>query len=63
MISIISPVYNEADNLIDLYERIKNVLNKIQEDFEVILVENGSSDNSLEDHKKNKKKKTQESNT
>ena len=48
MISIISPVYNEADNLIDLYERIKNVLNKIQEDFEVILVENGSEDNSLE---------------
>ena len=62
MISIISPVYNEADNLIDLYERIKNVLNKIQEDFEVILVENGSEDNSLEIIKRIRKK-TQESNT
>lgn len=48
MISIISPIFNEAENLVELYERVIATLENIQEEFEFILVENGSSDCSLE---------------
>lgn len=48
MISIISPIYNEADNLIELYKRVVAALESVHEKFEFILVENGSSDSSLE---------------
>ena len=47
MISVISPIYNEADNLIELYKRVVTALESVQEKFEFILVENGSSDSSL----------------
>jgi len=48
MISIVSPVYNEAENLIELCQRIIKVIESIKEEFEIILVENGSIDSSLE---------------
>src|SRR5208337_750561 len=48
MISVISPVYNEAENLVELCERVIATLEGTGEKFEYILVENGSSDNSLE---------------
>ncbi len=48
MISIISPIYNEAENLDELYERVVAALKDTKEDFEFILVDNGSSDRSLE---------------
>ena len=48
MISVISPIYNEAENLGELYERVKEVLGKAGEDFELVLVDNGSNDRSLE---------------
>lgn len=48
MISVISPIYNEADNLMELYKRVVAALESVQEKFEFILVENGSSDSSLE---------------
>jgi len=48
MISIISPIYNEADNLIELYKRVVATLESIHEEFEFVLVENGSNDQSLE---------------
>ncbi|HHT9105560.1 MAG TPA: glycosyltransferase family 2 protein [Candidatus Wujingus californicus] len=48
MISVISPIYNEADNLIELYKRVVASLESVHEKFEFILVENGSSDSSLE---------------
>jgi dolichol-phosphate mannosyltransferase len=47
MISIISPIYNEAENLRELCRRIIKALEATQEDFEIILVENGSYDDSL----------------
>ena len=46
MLSIISPVYNEAENLTELCARIKTAVEAAKEDFEIILVENGSSDDS-----------------
>jgi len=47
MISVVSPVYNEAANLEELCGRLTAVFEKFEEDFEIILVENGSQDNSL----------------
>ena len=47
MISVISPVYNEAENLEELCSRIIAATDLIEEDAEVLLVENGSTDESL----------------
>ncbi|MCB1144934.1 MAG: glycosyltransferase family 2 protein [Leptospiraceae bacterium] len=57
MISVISPIYNEAESLFELCERIIAAISKTGEDYEIILVENGSWDDSLkimkELHRKN----------
>ncbi|MEM3101544.1 MAG: glycosyltransferase family 2 protein [Candidatus Nitrosotenuis sp.] len=48
LVSIISPVYNEGAVISEFITRILNVINTIREyDFEVVLVDDGSSDNSL----------------
>ncbi len=46
MLSIIIPVYNEQDNLPVLYEKLVSELEKINRQFEIILVNDGSSDGS-----------------
>ena len=47
-ISIVSPVYR-AEKIVDkLVERITEEVSKITDDFEIILVEDGSPDNSWE---------------
>jgi glycosyltransferase involved in cell wall biosynthesis len=48
MISIIIPVYNEEAVLWLLHERLANVANAWTKPFEVILVNDGSADRSLE---------------
>lgn len=45
-ISIIIPVYNEEDNLWQLNEEITRVLNKLNKSWEIIYINDGSSDNS-----------------
>lgn len=45
MISIIIPFYNEKENIPLLLEEIENVKKNIKDDIEVILVDDGSSDN------------------
>ena len=47
-ISIISPVYKADDCILELYNRLVSNAEKITEDFEIILVEDGGSDNSWE---------------
>jgi dolichol-phosphate mannosyltransferase len=47
-ISIILPIHNEAENIPLLYERLKNVLEGEVSDWEIIFVNDGSSDNSME---------------
>lgn len=56
MISIVSPVYNEAGNLEELCKRIRSVMEAGKEDYEIIFVDNGSTDRSLEVMKELKKK-------
>jgi glycosyltransferase involved in cell wall biosynthesis len=46
-LSLIIPVYNEQDNLPFLFEAIYKVMNSINQSWEVILVDDGSQDNSL----------------
>ncbi len=46
MISIIIPIYNEKDNIQILYGRITSELKKIGRPFEILLINDGSTDNS-----------------
>lgn len=46
-LSLITPVYNEGENLPLLYDAIQQVMNGIGKVWEVIFVDDGSRDNSL----------------
>jgi len=48
MISIIIPIYNESENLEQLSTRLTNAAPSWKEDYEILLIDDGSSDNSLE---------------
>jgi len=45
-LSIVVPVYNEADNLEKLYSRLTSVLDHENKPYEIILVNDGSRDNT-----------------
>ena len=47
VISIVSPVYNEEAGLPALYERVSAVMATVSETWELILVNDGSQDNSV----------------
>ncbi len=47
-ISIIAPIYNEYENLPELYRRVKEVMETAGEDWELVLVDDGSTDGSTE---------------
>ena len=46
-ISYIIPVYNEEENLQPLFDDIKNVTEKVSLPFEIIFIDDASTDNSL----------------
>ncbi len=46
--SIIAPIYNEFENLPELYRRVKEVMDSTGESWELILVDDGSSDGSTD---------------
>jgi glycosyltransferase involved in cell wall biosynthesis len=46
--SIIAPIYNEKDNLPELYRRVKEVMDSTGEPWELILVDDGSTDGSTD---------------
>jgi undecaprenyl-phosphate 4-deoxy-4-formamido-L-arabinose transferase len=45
-ISVVIPVYNAANSLTELYQRLTNTLNKIANNFEIIMVDDYSRDES-----------------
>jgi len=47
MISIVIPIYNEASNVAPLYETVKSIIKKLPQKFELIFVDDGSSDDSV----------------
>jgi dolichol-phosphate mannosyltransferase len=46
--SIIAPIYNEIDNLPELHRRVSEVMDSSKEPWELILVDDGSTDGSTE---------------
>ena len=47
-ISVVVPLYNEEESLAQLYKEIKDVMTKENYTYEVIFVDDGSNDNSLQ---------------
>ncbi len=47
-LSIVVPIKNERDNIPILYKQIKEVLNSIQKFYEIIFIDDGSTDGSLD---------------
>lgn len=47
MISIVIPIYNEEENLQNLYTRLTNAAPSWKEDYEIVLIDDGSRDSSL----------------
>ena len=47
-VSIVIPVYNEEANLEPLYERLEPVLEDLGQPYEVVFIDDGSQDGSLE---------------
>lgn len=47
-LSIILPVYNEEENIDELYQEIKAILGFLSLDYEIIAINDGSEDKSLE---------------
>ena len=46
--SIVAPIYNELENIPELYRRVSEVMNLSGEPLELILVDDGSTDNTKE---------------
>ncbi len=47
VISVVTPVYNEAQNIPHFYRELSNVARTLSHEFEVIFVDDGSSDDSV----------------
>jgi len=45
-LSVVVPVYNEAENLVPVIEELESVLTSIDQEFEVIIVDDGSHDDT-----------------
>ena len=51
-LSIVIPVFNEAENLEPLYSQLTDVLARTDKSFEIVLIDDGSTDSSFENLKK-----------
>jgi len=46
--SVVVPVFNEEEVLREFYKRLVSVMDSVKEDYEIIFVNDGSKDKSLE---------------
>ena len=46
--SVVIPIYNESDTIPELFSRIEKVLSGMNESYEIIFVNDGSDDNSMD---------------
>ena len=56
-LSVVIPVYNEEGSVPELHKQLTKVLDKLKSKYEVIYVDDGSTDSSLEKIKKLKNAK------
>lgn len=47
-LSVVIPIYNEEENVQLLYDELKGVLRRIDRSYEIVFIDDGSSDRSLE---------------
>lgn len=47
--SIFTPIYNESGNIANLYKQVKEVMDKLGEKWEFIMINDGSTDTSLKE--------------
>ncbi len=47
LISIVVPLLNEETNANTIYDRCRNVFQKIEQDYEFVIIDDGSTDNTL----------------
>ncbi len=47
-LSIVIPLFNEEKNIVPLYSILKNVLYRLKKDYEIIFIDDGSEDKTLE---------------
>lgn len=48
LVSVVFPVFNEEHNLVPLYEQVRDAFQKAEVAYEMIFVDNGSEDGSLQ---------------
>ncbi|MFN3396028.1 MAG: glycosyltransferase, partial [Thermodesulfovibrionales bacterium] len=46
-LSIVIPLYNEEENIKVLHDRLKGVLDRLDTEYEIIYIDDGSIDNTL----------------
>jgi glycosyltransferase involved in cell wall biosynthesis len=46
-LSIVIPIYNEDENIQILYEKLKEVLDPLKKEYEIVFVDDGSTDRTL----------------
>ena len=46
-ISIITPTFNEIDNIEKIYEEIKKKFNELKYDYEHLIIDNNSTDGTI----------------
>lgn len=51
-VSIVVPFYNESNSVVELHSRLLKTLNNINNPFEIIFVNDGSTDNTIENIRK-----------
>ena len=49
MLSVVIPIYNEQELINELVSRVSDTLNGIGEDYEIIFVDDGSIDGSVDE--------------
>lgn len=47
-VSVVIPLYNEADNVVDLHQELSRGLERVGRPYEILLVDDGSQDQTLE---------------
>ncbi len=47
MISVLIPVFNEQESILPLYEKLTSVLRAVGKEYEVIFIDDGSSDDTM----------------